>query len=220
MAARRFRAMWRFDSFDKGRAIPSPMQPTLILASASPRRQSLLREAGYEFVVHPADIDEDAITRSASLTPEALARHLALLKTEKIADQFPDDVVLAADTVVAVGKQLLGKADDANDARRILTTLSGTNHKVITGVSLVRRRPELQLGQTVTSLVQMHVLNPAQIDRYIATNLWQCKAGAYGLQDPHGFVQSTQGCSTNIVGLPMTTTVKLLEQAGIRALNY
>jgi septum formation protein len=187
----------------------------LILASASPRRQSLLREAGYDFVIHPADIDEDAITASRPFTPGELAAYLARLKAEKIAAEFPTDVVLAADTVVALKTQIIGKAIDANHARQILSTLSGTHHQVITGIALARRNPKLFLTETVTSHVQMHPLTPAQIEAYIATNLWQGKAGAYGLQDPHGFVHTTTGCQTNIVGLPMTTTQTLLHQAGI-----
>jgi septum formation protein len=187
----------------------------LILASASPRRQALLREAGYEFVVHPADIDEDAITEARSWDPERLAGFLALQKAEKVAKEFPRDWVLAADTVVALGSQLLGKAIDPNDARRILGTLSGTNHKVITCVAVLRGETAELFSEIVTSTVQMHVLTHAQIDAYIATNLWEGKAGSYGLQDPHGFVKSTEGCQTNIVGLPITTTKKLLSKAGI-----
>jgi septum formation protein len=200
-----------------GKAIRSPVEPRLILASASPRRQALLREAGYEFVVHPADLDEDALTAAKSWEPEALAAELALLKAEKVGKDFPTDWVLAADTVVALGSQLLGKATDANDARRILSTLSGTNHKVITGVAVLRWQTGESFKETVTSTVQMHPLTPEQIERYIATNLWRGKAGSYGLQDPHDFLKSTEGCQTNIVGLPITTTKKLLAMAGIRS---
>jgi septum formation protein len=189
----------------------------LILASASPRRQALLREAGYEFSVHPADVDEDAITASTSWEPERLAGFLALQKAEKVAREFPPDWVLAADTVVALRSQLLGKAVDADDARRILSTLSGTNHKVITGVTVLRWETAELFNEVVTSTVQMHVLSSEQIEAYIATNLWVGKAGSYGLQDPHGFVKATEGCQTNIVGLPLTTTKRLLREAGIQS---
>ena len=187
----------------------------LILASASPRRQSLLREAGYEFLTHPADLDEDTITASRPFAPPELAAHLARLKAEKVSAQFPNDIILAADTVVALKTQIIGKATDAAHARQILSTLSGTHHQVITGIALLRRDPYLFLTETVTSHVQMHLLTQSQIESYIATNLWQGKAGAYGLQDPHGFVNSTTGCQTNIVGLPITTTIRLLREAGI-----
>src|SRR5580700_6861151 len=92
----------------------------LILASASPRRQSLLREAGYQFKVHPADVDEEAITSQRNWPAQHLAAELARLKAEKVAQTFPDSLVLGADTVVSLGQQILGKPSDAQDARRIL----------------------------------------------------------------------------------------------------
>ena len=126
----------------------------LILASASPRRQELLREAGYEFLSYPADVDEAAVARqkSVTLSPENLAVHLAGIKARMVAERFPDDVVLAADTIVAMGSEILGKPLDANDARRILTLLSGTTHRVITGVAVVSRRNALMVSESVARL--------------------------------------------------------------------
>ncbi|MGD0769848.1 MAG: Maf family protein [Tepidisphaeraceae bacterium] len=188
----------------------------LILASASPRRQELLREAGYEFLSYPADVDEAAIARQRpNLSPEDLAAHLAGVKARMLADRFPDDVVLAADTVVAKEAEILGKPLDANDARRILTLLSGTTHRVITGVAVVSRRNALMVSESVASTVEMRPLSSPEIETYIATNQWHGKAGAYGIQDPDPFVTRVAGCATNIVGLPMTTTARLLRAARI-----
>jgi len=188
----------------------------LILASASPRRQELLREAGYEFLTYPAELDEAAIARQKpNLSPEDLAAHLACVKAQMVAEKFPDDVVLAADTLVAKGAEILGKPLDENDARRILTLLSGTTHHVITGVAVVSRRNAVRVSESVASTVGMRPLSSGEIEAYIATNQWQGKAGAYGIQDPDPFVTRVAGCSTNIVGLPMTTTARLLRAAGI-----
>src|SRR5438105_3161113 len=111
----------------------------LILASASPRRQLILREAGYDFVVHPANIDEEKYP--INLMPSEVAKFLAEEKAHIVSAQFPNDVVLGADTVVAFGDRLLGKPRDVADARRMLELLSGTTHIVITGVAVVRRDP-------------------------------------------------------------------------------
>jgi septum formation protein len=187
----------------------------LILASASPRRQSLLREAGYEFLVHPADLDESALAVGIDLSPDDLSAYLAHAKAEAVAAKFPNDVVLAADTIVALNAEMLGKPADADDARRILSRLSGTTHRVITGLAIVRGAAGVCLSQTVASTVQMRPLTAGQIEAYIATGQWQGKAGAYGIQDSDPFVARIGGCFTNIVGLPMTTTAELLRKAGI-----
>jgi septum formation protein len=186
----------------------------LILASASPRRQSLLREAGYEFHVHAADLDEDRLTAEARLSPDDLPAYLARAKARAVIAQFPGDVMLAADTVVALGNQIIGKAADAADARRILSMLSGTRHRVITGIVVVSDFG-VDLSETVSSTVEMRPLSPGQIDSYISTGQWRGKAGAYGLQDSHSFVEKIEGCATNIVGLPITTAARLLGKAGI-----
>jgi len=105
----------------------------LILASASPRRQSLLRDAGYDFTIHPADIDEE--NYPSALSPPEIAEYLASAKAEHIAAQHPADVTLGSDTVVYLGTQLLGKPTGANHARHMLSTLSGSTHNVVTGIA-------------------------------------------------------------------------------------
>lgn len=188
--------------------------PRLILASASPRRQQLLREAGYAFIVHPSTVDESNVPRG--LTPGEVAERLARAKAQDVARAYPKDVVLGADTVVEFAGQTLNKPVDAADAERILRLLSGTIHSVITGVAVVHASRNLFLHHRVISTVQMRSLTDRELADYIASRQWEGKAGAYGIQDPDPFVTRTSGCQTNIVGLPMHTTAGLLEQAGIR----
>jgi septum formation protein len=185
----------------------------LILASASPRRKSLLRDAGYQFDIYPSAIDEQAL--GADLGPSDLATRLALAKAQAVWQRFPDMVVLGADTVVAFGERILGKPIDEKDARRMLYLLAGTTHIVITGVAIARPQPEPPLIARVMSAVRMKGLSRNEVERYLATNEWQGKAGGYGIQDADPFVARVAGCHTNIVGLPMTTTRKLLDEAGV-----
>ena len=187
--------------------------PRLILASASPRRQELLRQAGYDFDLDPAHIDEDA--HPAQLLPVDLARYLAQAKANEVARRHPLDYILAADTVVAFGDQSIGKADDSDDARRILQLLSGTTHIVITGVVLRRIASGYERVRSAMSAVRMRSLSRDEIDRYVATGLWRGKAGAYGIQDQDPFVTNMAGSLTNIVGLPMEITRQMLHEAGI-----
>ena len=185
----------------------------LILASASPRRQTLLRDAGYEFLVHPADIDEDG--PSARLMPIELAGTLAALKAEQVARRFHDDVTLAADTVVAFGDTPLGKPADENQARAMLRLLSGTTHVVITGLAVRCPARGIELAQRVMSAVRMRRLGPGDVDRYLQSGLWKGKAGGYGIQDRDPLVTCISGSHTNVIGLPVTEAKALLERAGV-----
>jgi len=188
--------------------------PRLILASASPRRQQLLAEAGYRFVAHPADVDESAFP--PDLFPADVAALLAQRKSEVVAERFPDDVVLAADTVVSLGQQMLGKPADAADARRILGALAGTHHETITAVVVACRSAGFRQSRVVRSSVSMRSITTAELDAYIASGLWEGKAGAYGIQDDDPFVTRIDGSLSNIVGLPMDETREMLLAAGIR----
>jgi septum formation protein len=187
--------------------------PRLVLASRSPRRQELLREAGYDFIIDPADVDEDDYPAEA--LPADLAVRLARMKSHAVASKFPNDVILGADTIVALGDRIIGKPRDEAHARSILKLLSGTTHVVITGVSVIRRAIEYTEERRVMSAVRMRLLTHKDIDLYIESGQWQGKAGGYGIQDNDPFVQRMSGCHTNIVGLPMTTTKAMLTAAGI-----
>jgi septum formation protein len=187
--------------------------PRLILASASPRRQSLLAEAGYRFVVQPANVDEDGYPEN--MLPADVARHLAFVKADTIATRFGNDVILGADTVVAFGDKMLGQPEDADDARRILTLLGGTTHVVITGLAVICRATQFVRTTRVMSAVRMRAMAAQELDDYVASGQWAGKAGAYGIQDEDPFVTRISGCHTNIVGLPMKATRGLLAAAGV-----
>lgn len=187
----------------------------LILASASPRRAELLSQSGYVFDIEPADLDESRIFADS---PAELAQRLAGAKASKVADKFPDDVVLAADTLVCLGEQVLGKPTDADDARRMLHLLSGTTQVVITGLCIVRKSADYQHTFRVMSAVRMVNLNDEQIQTYIDSGEWQGKAGGYGIQDNDPLVTRIAGSHTNIVGLPMAVAKEMLNRAGIKPL--
>jgi len=187
-------------------------QKKLVLASASPRRQELLREAGYDFTVFPANIDEEIYP---NLMPLELARHLSFEKAKAVAGRFPNNVVLAADTVVAFGDRSLGKPEDAEDARRMLELLSGTTHIVITGVTLMHKQAEVQQTRAAMSAVRMRKLTAQEMDAYVASRQWDGKAGGYGIQDQDPFVTKMSGSHSNIVGLPMELVEAMLAEMGI-----
>lgn len=186
----------------------------LILASASPRRQSLLREAGYRFDVHTPDVDEDAYL--GRMMPIPLAGFLARAKAADVARRFPDDVTLAADTVVAFGDMSVGKPHDEVAAREMIRLLSSTTHVVITGLTVLCPARDLEVSHTVMSAVRMRNLGRDETDAYVASGLWKGKAGGYGIQDPNPIVTCTVGSITNVIGLPVDETKELLDLAGVR----
>ena len=187
--------------------------PRLILASASPRRQALLRDARYEFDVDIAEIDETVFP--AGMLPSQVAVFLAEAKAREVSPRHPEDITLAADTIVTFGDQLLGKPADPAHARDMLQLLSGTTHLVITGICITCPARGFHRTARVLSAVRMRTLTQAELDAYIAGGQWQGKAGGYGIQDPDPFVTRQAGSKTNIVGLPMACTRQILAEAGI-----
>jgi len=185
----------------------------LILASASPRRADLLREMRYDFIVEPPNIDEENFPPTTM--PIDLAMHLSRAKADVVAKKFPDNVILAADTVVAFGDWIIGKPRDAVHARSIIELLGGGTHIVITGVCVVCIAAGFFQHARVMSSVRMKSLSKPELDRYIESKLWEGKAGAYGLQDPEPIVKCAWGDPTNVIGLPMGKTKQILADAGI-----
>jgi septum formation protein len=190
------------------------MPPRLVLASESPRRRDLLASIGLPpDVIVPADIDE---TPMKDELPRRLAARLAAAKAEAVAVLHPDDYVLAADTVVSVGRRILPKAADAREVAECLRLLSGRAHRVVTGVSL--RGPGGRRGdRLVETRLKMRRLTEADIVAYAASGEGEGKAGGYGIQGRAGaFILSLSGSWPAVVGLPLHETETLLKGLGWR----
>ncbi len=175
--------------------------PPLVLASASPRRAELLHELDLEFHVLPSDAFEVA---HDELSPQELCQLNAHRKARVVAKKRPDALVLGADTLVFLQREILGKPADLDDARRMLERLQGRTHQVVTGVSLIHLRSHREHLFAVSTDVRFRALNDAQIRNYLAKINPLDKAGAYAIQD-HGelIVEEISGSFTNIVGLPL-----------------
>lgn len=183
---------------------------TFILGSGSPRRLELLAQIGVvPDAVRAPNIDE------TPLTGELPRPYCARMAREKVAavPAGPDDIVLCADTTVALGRRILGKPSDVNEAEAFLRMMSGRRHKVVTAVAV--KRGDMVWERDVQSSVKMKVLSDAEIKAYLASNDWQGKAGGYGIQGPAGaFIPWISGSFTAIVGLPLAETANLLTAAG------
>jgi septum formation protein len=187
--------------------------PQLVLASSSPRRIELLAQVGIRpDHIDPADIDETPLKAE---TPPLLARRLASSKAQAVAARHPRAAVIAADTVVSVGRRFLEKAADEAEAARFLKLLSGRNHRVHTGVAVIRDgRLSVRVNET---RVSFKPLSDHEIAAYVATGDWRGKAGGYGIQGPAGaFVQRIVGSHSSVMGLPVHEAVQLLTGVGWR----
>ena len=179
----------------------------LILASASPRRAELLTSAGYSFDVAPSDVDETPQPGEAS---DDYALRVAREKAAVAAFRAPGAVVLAADTVVVAGDRILGKPLDGADGARMLRLLSGGTHEVVTAV--VIRRGQHERSQIVTTRVRFLPLSEAEIAWYVASGEPAGKAGGYAIQGLAArFIDRIEGSWSNVVGLPLSTVYRLLE---------
>lgn len=185
-----------------------------ILASASPRRLQLLKQAGLTPAqVLAADIDE---TPQKNELPVAYAARLSAEKAAKIAQAHPEAVILAADTVVALGRRILPKAEDEATATKCLSLLNGRRHRVHTSITVIAHGKARHT--LVTTQVKMSRLTSKDIAAYVATSEWHGKAGGYGIQGiAETFIPWIGGSYSNVVGLPLAETCKLLAHAGIKA---
>jgi septum formation protein len=194
---------------------------TIVLASASPRRQELLRNAGIPFTVKPADINE---TPLAGESPRDCAERLAREKALVVSQSRPQDYVLGADTIVVVDHAILGKPRDFDDARRMLRLLSGRTHAVITGICLVApvaggkwSVASTNKTQTAseTTVVTMCEISDDEIREYIATGEPMDKAGAYAIQGiASRWIPRIEGDYSNVVGLPVALVYAMLRERG------
>ena len=182
----------------------------LVLASQSPRRRELLERAGLSFTVRTADIDESVLDGEA---PQQYVRRLAARKAMTVARE-EGECILAADTTVVLGDEILGKPADAADAVRMLTALAGRSHEVITGICL-RYRQDLFIDAGVTR-VHVAPMTAGEIDAYVATGEPMDKAGAYGIQGVASrYITSIEGCYFNVVGLPVSLVCRYLGKLGL-----
>lgn len=162
----------------------------------------LLRQLGLRFKVHPSRIPEDFDARKS---PEENARHLAMSKASEISRRYSSAIVISADTIVVLGRHILGKPTSESDARRMLRLLSGREHTVITAFAIVDCRSGKRVTGTERTRVKFRRISTEEIRSYVASGSPMDKAGAYGIQDDFGavFVEKVNGCFYNVVGFPL-----------------
>jgi len=185
--------------------------PSLILASRSPRRKRLLRQIGLKFSVRPSDVREDVLDHEP---PERNAKRIALTKAVQIAKGLKSGIVIGADTIVVLGKTILGKPRTQAEARRMLRSLSGRMHTVYTAFALIDAATQKKTVRIEKTKVWFRTLSRREIAEYVASGSPMDKAGAYGIQDDYGavFVERVEGCFYNVVGFPLTRFYKTLQK--------
>jgi septum formation protein len=185
----------------------------LILASASPRRAEILRDAGLSFTAIPSEVDE---TPMPGESPHEHVQRLAAAKADLLAVRsIGPAIVIGADTVVSLENHIIGKPRSAEDARRTLTQLSGRTHSVITGVTLVRLPDAERVNFVEETLVHFSPLSLEEITQYLATEEPYDKAGAYAIQGRAGrYIPRIEGCYFNVVGLPLARLAQELKALG------
>jgi septum formation protein len=184
----------------------------IILASGSPRRAEILRNAGFEFRVEAANVDE---SRFSGESAEDYVRRLAGAKARAVAQKIGQGegsaAVIGADTIVVIGGEILGKPEGAQDARRMLHLLSGKTHEVLTGLSVIAIPSGREYGHVEKTTVRFLALSVGDIDGYVATGEPFDKAGAYGIQGIGGrFISGIEGCYFNVMGLPLSRLWSIL----------
>lgn len=188
----------------------------IVLASGSPRRETLLHQIGLSFEVVPSSVAE---VRLEAESPVALAERLAAAKARDVAARHSDALVVGADTIVVLGDRVLGKPGDEAQARKMLRDLSGRRHVVITGVAIVHAAGDKTLVEHESTTVWIRSLTDEQITRYVATGEPMDKAGAYAVQGlAAALVDRLEGCYFNVMGLPVACMVRMLEKLGVEVL--
>ena len=184
----------------------------IILASGSPRRKELLEQIGIRFEIHKAE-GEEVITSSV---PEEAVKELALQKAQEVAGKCDGDIIIGADTVVAVDGQILGKPADRADAMRMLRLLQGKEHQVITGVAVLKKKKGKAVHFAEVTKVHVFPMTEEQMERYIETGEPMDKAGSYGIQGKFAvYVSGIEGDYNNVVGLPAGRLYQEALAAGI-----
>jgi len=192
----------------------------IILASSSERRLSLLRLIGLKFEVIPSNVEEDKIKDLENLDAEALVKKLSLLKAKTVAEKVKEGIIIAADTVVVLNDEIIGKPKSEEEASSFLRRLGGVTHKVVSGIALVRKSKDYrELVKSVTTLVKMKELSRKEIKRYLSTGEALDKAGAYAIQGRGAIlIEEIKGCYFNVVGLPLYRLSQMLKELGVEVL--
>jgi septum formation protein len=175
----------------------------VVLASASPRRQHLLKQIGINFIVHPSGVDENVLD---SGSPEEYVVKLSKLKALDVSKNYKDAIIIAADTIVVLGDEIINKPSDEIEARKMLKKLSGRTHRVYTGFTILDSSTGRSVSDFEVTEVTFRELDDDEICEYVASGSPLDKAGAYGIQDDYGavFVEKINGCFYNVVGFPLT----------------
>ena len=190
----------------------------LVLASASPRRQALLKQIGLQFEVRESRVDEEG---ESGLRPKDYVTTLSKKKASVVAMKEDNAIVIGADTIVVIDDKMLGKPSDEHEAAQMLKTLSGRTHEVYTGFTLYDRPTNKSVSTVEITKVTFRSLDADEITEYVRSGSPMDKAGAYGIQDDYGavFVEKVEGCFYNVVGFPLakfyTTLKEFLQQLGL-----
>ncbi|MBU2632193.1 septum formation inhibitor Maf [Patescibacteria group bacterium] len=188
----------------------------IILASKSIRRKELLKNIGLKFKVIESGVDEERFT---GLFPGEFVKKVSLEKAKEVYKKNKDSVIIAADTIVVLGSEIIGKPKDKKDAERILNKLSGKTHEVITGFTILSSNK--LISKLVESKVTFKKLSKEEISAYVNTNEPMDKAGAYGIQDRASvFVEKLEGDFFNVVGLPIFAVVKQLKNFKVEIYDF
>jgi len=190
--------------------------PRIILASTSPRRKELLESIGLKFEIQPSDYEEDMTLK---MPPKKLAEFLSLNKARSVAEKNNDAIVIGADTIVVLGKQVLGKPHTEKEAKRMLRLISGKTHSVITGVTVIDTSKNIMITKSVETKIWIKKLSPKEIESYVASKEPLDKAGAYAIQGLGSLiVKKIEGDYSGTVGLPLFLLREELEKIGVKVL--
>lgn len=186
----------------------------LILASSSPDRRALLERAGYQIEVMPSHIDEP--TGQGFTDPRHYVMTVSWLKAAAVAPKVEQGLLLAADTVGWLDGKVIGKPADVDDARRIITSLSGREHELWTGVVLWRRPDNVQVVWQECTRLFFRKLTKQELDEYLATDQWVGRSGAFAIQEENDpFMKIIEGSLTNVIGLPMESLARNMKWLGV-----
>lgn len=190
-----------------------PNPPQIILASASPRRKELLTKAGYKFDIIVSGIDESEFPTEDE-EPAEYAKQLALAKAVDVANDYPNALVIGADTIAGFDGKIIGKPKDSEHAEQITRLLFSKPHKIITGLAILKLSDNLRLIDSDTTIVHPRKMNEQQIANHIKGQTWRDKAGAYAIQETGDqFVERIEGSLTNVMGLPVELLKEMLDKA-------